>query len=84
MRALRTSVILFAVAIATSAAAQSTVTYQYDALARLSTATYASKTITYTYDPAGNRTQVATGTTPHFAAVKRATKKTRRRSKKAH
>lgn len=45
-------------ALAGSAAADAMVTYQYDALGRLTSISYPNgTTVTYTYDAAGNRTQ---------------------------
>ena len=52
--------------------AESTTTYQYDALGRLVTATYSNgSVITYSYDAAGNRTQVVitAGTAPAVKVV---------------
>lgn len=51
--------------------AQGATTYTYDDLGRLTRATYDNnRQIDYTYDPAGNRTQVATSTTPPHALLK--------------
>jgi len=63
---LQTLVVLLGAALASQARAQS-VTYQYDASGRISTATYANGTVlTYTYDNSGNRlsTQVVPGAAP--------------------
>ncbi len=85
MRALMVAGVLSAVAFATPALCQATVTYTYDDLSRLSTATYSSKTITYTFDPAGNRIQVATATTtPHAAMRKVSKKKSRKHRSSSH
>ncbi|HYC73828.1 Ig-like domain-containing protein [Brevundimonas sp.] len=48
---------------ASAPTAQEAVQYGYDALGRVVTVTYGNGTvITYAYDPAGNRTEVTTGT----------------------
>ena len=49
--------------LASTPTAQEAVQYGYDALGRVVTVTYGNGTvITYAYDPAGNRTEVTTGT----------------------
>lgn len=57
----KTFLFLSLIFITLSAQSQETVTYEYDAIGRLTKVTYgASKVIEYTYDKAGNRTKKIT------------------------
>jgi YD repeat-containing protein len=57
--------VFLAACLAGDAPALAATTYTYDDLGRVATVTYDNGLmITYSYDPAGNRTQVATQTSP--------------------
>jgi len=64
-RALHACLTISILATAFAAALADTVTYEYDALGRLTVVKYSDgSTVTYALDPAGNRTQVAARTPP--------------------